>query len=378
MKRSTDNKAWLASGVLMLFVGALASAHAAEVPPEVKELHDNSIVADLHADTQFMVTYMGYNLAKRHHPVSWGQSGVGPLFSDIDLPRLREGGIDLFNMAVCPVPKDNKLPGAVSYVKRSLNAIDRAVAKNADSLAVAHSPEEAQQIIASGRIAVLLGLEGGSGIGNDLGLLREYYDRGVRYMTLTHAKDLDWAWTASDKHQSRTANVGLTDFGQQVVREMEKMGMMIDLAHVSEKTFWATLDSVKCPVVVTHAAARGLAEHPRNLTDAQIQAVAQRGGVIGVIFYDKYLDPAGTKPKNVGLIADHIDYIKKIAGIDVIALGSDFDGNVTTPPDLADASMMLNLTAELHRRGYPDREIKKILGENFLRAWAKIQSCASK
>jgi membrane dipeptidase len=312
---------------------------------------------------------MGFDISKRHHTVTWGPAGVAPLFSDIDLPRLRQGGADMFTLAICPSPKNNNLPGASAFVRRSLNKFDRVAAKNHRDLAIARSPAEARDIIASGRIAVLLAIEGGQAIENDLDLLHEFYERGVRYMTLTHSKSLDWAESAGDR--GRPDFDGLSEFGRAVVREMERMGMMIDLSHTAEATFWATLETVQCPVFVTHSAARGLAEHPRNLTDAQILAVAERGGVVGVIFYDKYLDPAGTRPVNAGLVVDHMDYIRDLAGVDVIALGSDFDGSVTTPPDLADISMLPNLTAEMHRRGYSPEDIKKILGENFLRAWEK-------
>jgi len=378
MKNFPVNRGSALKSALSLILLSLGFAVFADgrVSPEVMKIHKDAIVCDLHADTQFMVTYMGYDMKKEHRAFDWGPAGIGPMFSDIDIPRLKKGGIDLFNMSVCPSPKDNKTPGAAAFVRRSLNAIDRMLAKNFDTLAVAHSPEEARSIIASGRIAVLLGLEGGQGIEENLDNLHEFYNRGVRYMTITHSKHLSWASSGGDKHKPKVS--GLNDFGKQVVREMEKMGMIIDLSHVSEQTFWDAYNSVKCPVIVTHSAARGLADHPRNLTDAQILAVAKRGGVVGVIFYTKYLDPTGKKPRDVSLIVDHIDYIKKLAGVDVIALGSDFDGDVTVPKDLSDASKMPALTAELVKRGYTQDEIRKILGENFLRAWGLIQKAAVK
>jgi len=343
-----------------------------DICPEVMKLHREAIVCDLHADTSFMITYQGFDISKRHRTVKWGPAGVLPIFSDIDIPRMREGGLDLVTIAICPSPKTNKIPGAAAFVRRGLNALDRMFEQNGDDLTLARSPAEAREIISSGRIAVLVAVEGGQGIEEDLEILREFYDRGVRYLTITHSKHLSWALSAGEPLPPEAP--GLTDFGIQVVREMEKMGMMIDLAHVSERTFWAVIEAVEVPVLVTHAAAYGIAPHPRNLTDEQILAVAERGGVIGVIFYDKYLDPSGQKPRDVGLVADHIDYIRDLAGVEVIALGSDFDGSITKPPDLADASYLPNLTAELVRRGYSEAEIKKILGENFLRAWEKIVS----
>ncbi|MFO8057507.1 MAG: dipeptidase [bacterium] len=360
--------------MLGLLLSALAVCAGEGIPEDVMDLHREAVVCDLHADTQFMITYMGYDMAKRHRSVDWGPAGVLPIFSDIDIPRLREGGIDLFNMAICPSPKTNKVPGATGFVRRSLDALDRMADENSDKLAVARSPEEARQIIRSGRIAILLAVEGGQGINNDLAVLDEFYQRGVRYMTLTHAKSLAWAESANPGEE--TDFNGLTSFGKKVVRKMEKMGMMIDLAHVSERTFWATLDTVDCPVIVTHAGARGAGDHYRNLTDEQILAVADRGGVIGVIFHADYLDPQGEKPRDAALVADHIDYIKELAGVDVIALGSDYDGGVNIPPELGHAGRLPALTAELVRRGYTETEIKKILGENFLRAWQRTEEHA--
>lgn len=340
------------------------------------KIHREALVADLHADTHFLVTYEGFDISKRHRAVTWGPAGVLPIFSDIDVPRAEEGGLDLFTIAICPSPKDNKLPGSVAFVRRSLNALDRMFEKHGGLLAPARSPAEAREIVASGRKAVLLAVEGGQGIGEDLDILREFHGRGVRYMTLTHAKSLGWAEAAGEDQRVDDFD-GLSDFGREVVREMERLGMMIDLAHVSERTFRATLDAVDCPVIVTHAACRGIADHHRNLTDEQILAVAERGGVIGVIFYDKYLDPSGKKPRDVSLVADHIDYIRDLAGVDVIALGSDFDGSVHMPPDLSDASKLPNITRELVRRGYSKEEIEKILGGNFLRAWEDIERRAA-
>ena len=363
-------------GVVIVSVLALLSALAlaGDVSSEARALHDEAFVADLHADTHFMITYFGYNFEARHHTMDWGPAGVGAPFSDIDLPRLKEGGVDLFTFAICPVPKDNKYPGAAAFVRRSLNTLDRLLIKFPDQLGLARSPAEAREIAASGRVAVLAAVEGGSAIEESLDVLHEFFDRGARYLTLTHAKTLTWAESGSDGG-SPDIN-GLTDFGREVVREMERMGMMIDLAHVSPETFWAVLNTVKCPVIVTHAAAAGIAPHHRNLSDDQIRAIAERGGVIGVIYAVNYLDPSGTKPKDVGLVADHIDYIRKVGGIDVIALGSDWDGGIEAPAKLGDASRLPNLTAELLRRGYTHEEIKKILGENFLRAWTAIEAAA--
>jgi len=362
--------------VTVFLILAAFPASGQEVPENILRLHRDAIVCDLHADTQFMITYMGYDMSKRHRAVDWGPAGVAPLFSDIDLPRAKEGGVDLFNMSICPAPKSNRTPGAESFTRRSLKAIEKMLAKNTDSVALARSPKDAREIIASGRIAVLVGLEGGQGINNRIENLREFYDRGVRYMTITHSKTLDWAESAGDKGSPDFS--GLNEFGKQVVEEMEKPGMIIDLPRVSEETFWAAFETVNCPVIVTHAEAKGLADHPRNLTDEQVRAVASRKGVIGVIYYCKYLDPSGKKTCDVGLVADHIDYLKKIADIDVVALGSDWDGNVIVPRELGDASRLPGLTAELARRGYTEQEIRKILGENFLRAWEKIQAASAR
>ncbi len=370
MNRSGIMKAVIVT-VLGVLVVIACSRVKINVPADVMALHREAIVCDLHADTPAMMAFMGYDMSKRHSTVDWGPAGFMPIFSDIDIPRLREGEIDLFTAAICPIPKNFGLPGSVFFVREALNAIHRAAENNKNTLAIASSAEEAREIIQSGKRAILIGLEGGHGINGKMENLEKFYDRGVRYMTLTHVKNISWASSSTD--DGEVDFDGLSDFGVKVVKRMEQMGMMIDLAHVSEETFRKTLEVTDCPVIVTHAGARALADHPRNLTDEQIKAIDRRGGVIGVIFHAGYLDPSGEKPLDAGLVVDHMDHIKKVAGVDVIALGSDYDGGVDIPPQLGHAGRLPNLTAELVRRGYTENEIKKILGENFLRAWSKIE-----
>jgi len=363
---------------LLALAAALApvqsfTAEAPDYPPEVMALHEDALVADLHADTQLLIKNFGYDIGKRHFAFTeWGPAGILPMFSDVDIPRMRDGGLDLVTLAICPRPTTNRVKGSARAVRHSLDIIERAVKKNSRDVAIALGPDHTREIVADGMIAGLVGLEGGHGIEDSIDNLREFYGRGVRYMTVTHSHNHNFA-TAAGK-EGKADFTGLTDFGREVVQEMERLGMMIDVSHASEDTFWDIIDAVDCPVIATHSGARAIGDHPRNLTDEQIMAIAGRGGVIGVIFHAGYLNPEGDKPVNAGLIVDHMDHIKEIAGVDAIALGSDYDGGVIIPPDLGDAARLPALTVELKARGYTDIEVRKILGENFLATWKKIEN----
>jgi membrane dipeptidase len=283
---------------------------------------------------------------------------------------MREGGLDLCTMAICVHPFDNHTEGAAERTRESFAALERMFSENSCDIALARTATEACEIMSSGRIASIIGIEGGHHIEDSIKNLIEFYNRGARYMTLSHSHGCHWSVAAGKDEESKFK--GLTDFGREVVREMARLGMMVDLAHCSVNTFWAALEEFDGPFLCTHNGARALADHPRNLYDDQIKAVAERGGVIGVIYHTGYLDTLDEKEKDVRLVVDHIDHFVKIAGIDVVALGSDFDGGVTMPRDLSDASKLPNITAELVRRGYSEKDIRKILGENFLRVMAAV------
>jgi membrane dipeptidase len=223
------------------------------------------------------------------------------------------------------------------------------------------------QANAAGKLAGILAIEGGHAIENDLEKLRAFYQKGARYLTITWNNSTAWAVSASDQ---RSTTVGLSDFGKQVVRTMDSLGMIIDVAHTGIKTIWDILATTKNPIVATHSGVRALNNHSRNLNDAQIDSIARRGGVIGVVFYPPFLTSRGSA--TIDTVIKHIDYIKKRVGIDYVAIGSDYDGMGSAPVGLEDVSKLPNLTSALLRHGYSIAEVRKILGENYLRVFKQV------
>ena len=262
-----------------------------------------------------------------------------------------------------------------------------------------------------GRIASLLGMEGGQGIENSLGALRAYYTLGVRYMTLTHNSHTDWADSAA---QVPPRHGGLTEFGEEVVREMNRLGMLVDLAHTSPETMADALRVAVAPVIFSHAAARGVCDVPRNVPDDILRELPKNGGVVMVTFVAGFVDcevarvtqpaimemtlraraaatPAArakvfaegmrdlkVPPTTIAKVADHIEYIRKLAGVDALGIGADFDGNTWWPEGLSDVSMYPNLFAELIRRGWSDKDLRKLAGDNLLRAMRQAEIVAAR
>jgi membrane dipeptidase len=281
---------------------------------------------------------------------------------------------------------------------------------------MAYTAEDIRRIAARGKIAALMGIEGGHAIEDSLATLRMFYKLGVRYMTLTHTNTNDWADSSGDINNANVAHhQGLTDFGRAVVREMNRLGMMVDISHVADKTFYDVIATTRAPIIASHSSARALADHPRNMTDDMLRAVAKNGGVVMVNFFDLFIDPRKAElakqakikreelrrqfpddeqrvsaelekwlaannpgPTPLSMLIDHIDHIVKVAGIDHVGLGSDFDGDITPPQGLEDISKLPNITYELMKRGYSDADIKKVLGENFLRVMSEVERAAEK
>ena len=255
---------------------------------------------------------------------------------------------------------------------------------------MARTVEEVRAVTASGRMAALMGLEGGHAIEDSLETLEEFYDRGVRYVTLTHTCSHSWADASTDEAR----HGGLTEFGREVVRTMNRLGMIVDVSHVSDDTFWDVIEVTEAPVMASHSSARAVADHPRNMTDDMLRAVAKNGGVVMVNFLANYLDPRKTSLVELAtgwfwlthpsgtqtpltVAVDHIDHIVSVAGVDHVGLGSDFDGGPFFPEDLDTVDDFPNITLELVRRGYSDEDIEKILGGNALRVWAAVESSAT-
>jgi membrane dipeptidase len=367
---------------------------ADELSPRAREIHFSSLVFDAHADTPQRLFFDQFDLASRD------AEGC------VDIPRLREGGVGAIFFALW-VPVE--ITGAAA-TRRALDLLDATLKQSeihCADLALSTSSKEVRAARAENKIAMLLGIEGGHAIDNDLAILREFHARGVRYMTLTHNAATDWADSSNDTPRHH----GLTDFGKQVVLEMNRLGMLVDVSHVSDPTFYAVLGTSRAPVIASHTCCRALCDAPRNLDDAMIKALAARGGVIHITFHDGFLSQeyananralaseiasheqavsqkfeenearnlmelqrlsdesirAGKLPQvSWEKIVDHIDHAVGIAGADHVGLGSDFDG-AFMPAGMEDASKFPFITEGLLNRGYREADIRKILGENTLR-----------
>lgn len=321
-----------------------------------------------------------------------------------DIPRLVEGGVGAQFWSVYVSAAADK-PFADTL--RQIALVEEMVAANADRLAQATTASEIRTIREQGRIACLLGAEGGHSIETSLDKLRALYDRAVRYMTLTHSDTLSWADSATDEER----HGGLTDYGREIVAEMNRIGMMVDISHVSAATMRDALETTRAPLIASHSSAFALAAHPRNVPDDVINGVADNAGVIMVNFYPPFILPElaarsldmveegrrllaelGDEQAvddalaahwddvafkgNVGTVVDHIEHIARLAGVDHVGLGSDFDGIDLLPEGLEDVSCYPNITAEMLRRGWGEADIRKVLGENVLRVMEAVEEVA--
>ena len=364
-----------------------------KIPLRARTLAAEAIGIDSHIDTVQRVLVMGEDLGKR-----WDAGHV-------DIPRLQEGGTHAPFFALwVPV----YFPGAEA-VRRTLDlrdAMQSVLDTHKDQMELATTAADIRRIVKAGKISVFLTVEGGHTIDDDLRVLRMFYQLGVRSMTLTHSRNNNWADSATDK----PVHNGLTDFGREVVREMNRLGMLVDVSHVADKTFYDTLSVTSKPVIVSHSSMRAISPVPRNVTDEMLWALAKNGGVIGISFGEGFINPKdaealesaiktettgpaltgralddyaaedvrnlfGTRVKVAATVADevdHIDHAVRIAGIDHVGIGSDFDGVSGPPNGLDDVSKMPALIEVLLQRGYAERDVKKILGENYLRVIREV------
>ncbi len=327
-----------------------------------------------------------------------------------DIPRMRRGGVGAQFWSVY-VPSSMAGRQAVTATLEQIDIVHRMIARYPDDLELALTADDVQRIFAAGKIASLIGMEGGHSIDSSLGALRMFARLGARYMTLTHSKNVPWADSATDTPE----HGGLTAFGEDVIREMNRLGMLVDLSHVSEETMDDVLRVTRAPVIFSHSSARALCGHPRNVPDAILRQLPRNGGVVMVSFVPQFTTPEASawdsaleaeqarlqalSPKDeapvkngidawlaahprpavtVAQVADHIDHVRKVAGIDHAAYGSDFDGITSAPSGLEDVSMFPVLTAELLRRGYTELEVKKVLGLNLLRVMRAAEAAAAR
>lgn len=332
-----------AAPLILLAAGAMASA----ATPNPAALHRDAVVADLHSDAILDVVAGKRDLAVR--------GGTG----HVDLPRLREGGVDVQVFALFVDPR--YAGSGFRRVSELLDAFDGLVHAHR-TLALATTVEAAQQAVRRGRIAAVLSVENGSAIDGDPANLDRLYARGVRILSLTWNQSNDLADGALED-----AHGGLTPLGRRVVRRMQDLRMVIDVSHLSERAFWAVLEATRGPIVATHSNAAALTPHRRNLTDDQLRALARRGGVVGVNFYPEFTGGA-----TIQHVLAHVDHLVRVMGADHVALGSDFDGFNQTVAGLEDVSKLPALTAGLLVRGYAPDDVRKILGGNVLRVFRTV------
>jgi membrane dipeptidase len=388
-------------GISILVVSAAEN----DISKRARHLHFSSIIVDTHDDTTQRLFDPGFDIGLRHTD------------GNVDIPRMHEGGLGAIFFSIW-------MPGTVTgaeAVKRALDQIDdvrEMVHTHSADLVLCTTAAQVRSAHARGQIAVLMGVEGGHMIANDLAALRTYAALGVRYMTLTHMVNDEWADSSTDK----PVHNGLTEFGRNVVLEMNRLGVMVDISHVSDKTFYDALQMSRAPLIASHSSCRALCDVPRNMTDEMMKALAAKGGVIQINYHigflsQKFRDAQQANPelskqiqeevdKRCGQIEtcrideserllrkamdagklprvdwteiiDHIDHAVKLVGSDHVGLGSDFDG-ATMPFGMEDVSQLPHITDALLKKGYSESDIRKILGGNTLRVMEQVEETAQR
>jgi membrane dipeptidase len=377
------HKASVATCLALLVLPDMPAARRKVTEAEVQSVHRSALLIDTHNDvTSFTVEGFDIGTAgSKHHT---------------DLPRLKAGGVGAVFFAAYVGPE---YAASRTSAFRALQMIDTIrtdiVARHPSDFVLAQSAADIEAAHKHGRIAALIGVEGGHAIEDSLRLLRDFYALGVRYMTLTHSNTNNWADSSGDidKPEIKHHN-GLTDFGKPVIAEMNRLGMIVDVSHVSDKTFWDVLETSRAPIFASHSSCRVICNVARNMTDEMIVAMAKRGGVIQINFYSGFLsqqsaeadrladaarstkDPAVLPPAGLEDAVAHINHVVKIAGIEAVGIGSDFDGIKSVPTGLGDVSKFPNLTRALLEEGYSASDIRKIYGGNTLRLMRDVERAA--
>jgi membrane dipeptidase len=396
-----------------LLLAAFGAAQEITVGNRAREIQNSAIVIDTHEDTPQRFLDENYDIAST--------DPKDPEF--ISLDKARAGNLGALFFSIWVNPQSNQ----GHFAQRTLRLIDSVYAqaeRHPDRITMSFSADDIERSHAQHKLAVLMGIEGGHSIESDLGLLRDFYRLGVRYMTLTWSNTNEWADSSGDLgDRAVTHHNGLTGFGKQVVLEMNRLGMMVDVSHVSDKTFWDVIATSKAPVIASHSASRAILDTQRNLSDEMLNAIAKNGGVVGVVFASAFLDenfnnealsqherllvaakdynakrqaagqpvtPEDTQRFYLAWLAknqipraplksliDHIDHVAKIAGIDHVGLGSDFIAPNFFPQGMDSAADLPKITEALLQRGYSPGDVKKILGENMLRVFRNVEQVRS-
>ena len=375
------------------------------------EIHSKVLTLDTHADTPLRMIQPGFNLAERHDPNETG--------SKVDYPRMKEGDLDAIFFAAFVAQDIRDDDGHTRAKALCLQMIDSIVAstkRNSDIVGLALNPDDAYALEDEGKRAIYIGIENGYPIGNDIANVGLYFDKGVRYITLVHSSNNDLADSATDPKGPEHG--GLSEFGSEVVKEMNRLGIMVDVSHGNDSLFYDTIKLSKAPIIASHSNARAVTNHNRNMTDEMLKLMTENGGVVQLTMLADYLreappnkerdsaiahlratmKPFGemtteeqdaarkafqdlnekfpTPPANVQHVVDHIDHIVKVAGIDHVGIGCDFDGGGGIE-GVFDASEVMNITIELVRRGYTEEQIEKIWGGNLIRVFKEVQEVAT-
>jgi membrane dipeptidase len=377
---------------------------------EARRIHKRVLTVDTHCDTPLRIVQTGLDIGERHEP---GRMRM----QKVDLPRMVEGGLDAVFFSVFVVQGD-RTPDGYAWARKDaeglLGAIEKVVADYPQQAGLATSPQDAYRLEGQGKRAIFIGMENGYPIGKDLSLLKKYYDRGVRYLTLCHSADNDICDSSQDRRQPE--DNGLSDFGKHVVAECNRLGIMVDVSHASDRSFFDVLEVTRAPIIASHSCVRALRDIPRNASDPMLRALASNGGVIQVSMVSENIKEIPTNPlaikardeleakygsypfKNVqdenlrrklsdeliGIyerfptpkatvrdFVDHIDHVVKLIGVNHVGIGTDFDGGGELE-DCEDVSEFPRVTEELLRRGYSEEDIRKIWGANIMRVFRKV------
>ena len=329
----------------------------AETFQKAKDIHSRILSVDTHTDTPLWFTRGDFSVGKRKS-------------NQVNIQKMEEGKLDSQFLAIFLAQKERDEASSQAAVEKCLKMIENTyadVAKYQDACGIALTEEDALRLKAEGKKAFFLGIENGYAIGKDIKNVKKFKDMGIQYMTLSHSYDNDICNSSS---HTEDASKGLTAFGRKVVKEMNKVGMMIDVSHVSEGTFWDVIKYSKDPIFASHSSVKALCDHDRNLTDDQLRALAKNGGVIQICIYDGYLNN-DAKAASIDDIVKHIDHAVKVAGIDHVGIGSDFDGGGGVLGCKGDNDM-INITVKLIEKGYSEEDIRKIWGGNFFRVMNQV------
>lgn len=396
--------------LFLLFGIALSAMVYGETPDKrVMEIHNGILTVDTHCDTPMNILEDNFDVGIRNNPPQ----------SRVDFPRMKEGGLDAMFFAAFTGQRERtpeNTENAYKMANQMIDATYEACNKYSDLAEVALNSTDALRLEKQGKRAIYIGMENGFPIGTNINRVKEFYNRGVRYITLCHSLNNDICDSSSDRKGAE--HNGLSEFGREVVKEMNNCGMMVDVSHISDKSFYDVINLSKAPVIASHSSVRAIAHHNRNMTDDMIKALAANGGVIQICLLDVYIkDPDTTTiryqkekelnriyetkyesmtddekkelrnewrsirekyPRELPTVADcvdHIDYVKNLVGIDYVGIGSDFDGGGGVD-GCADVSEFPNITAEMLKRGYTEDEISKVWGGNFFRVFEAVEKQA--